>query len=96
MKDLVISPSLREEVAELREQVVRLRAELAKWPRVFWKSYSPESSEEGLKVVSVAGRTGDDGDVYVNVYVVDKHGEELLAADEVGLYPSREELEAAQ
>ena len=82
----------------LRAQNKALREQLAKWPRVFYRSWNPLSATEGLRVVSVNGREdcldGCKTDFDIMIDSGDPDGP-IYAPTDFGLYSSREDLERA-
>ena len=77
--------------APVNKQVAELQAELAKWPRVYWKSAAPESLESGYRVLSVSGKASHE---WMEI-LVDYHGEEMWAPIDFGLYSSSEDAKKA-
>lgn len=71
------------------DQTKQLQAIVDKRPRVFFLSSDPRSLTEGFPVVSVSGKTREDGSVWLDVIMM-VDGEEIPAPDDFGLYSTAE------
>ena len=85
---------LRGQLAALQAENARLRAELASWPRVYWRSEEPRSLAEGYRVLRVDVKE----DEFANITVAfpDAPDEEFFAPTDFGIYSTREAAEAAK
>lgn len=84
---------------QLRKDAARLRAELDKWPRVYWYSSNPKSLIEGYRVLSISGKEScgcEDSWCEVFVDNPEYDGKEFAAASDFGLYSSSADAEAAR
>ncbi len=89
-------PTMRRDLRDLCRRVIELEADLARWPRVFWKSADPRSSAEGFRVLSVEAYDREavsSGEIIVEDPTAE--GGEAGAPIDFGVYPTRERLAEA-